>query len=139
MNRKEADARLAETRFDAISIAEHLNDQHGIRPEARDITDPKEMSPGTMNGWARRYGVDGYEDMDSDDLRKAIAARQKTCVLGDCPGVKTLQDAYNAHKATIVRVIAAVDEASPDGEPQAIQPRGLDVAALTGAVSRAGK
>ena len=127
---------LNPVRQDMMGIAAHMADEHGVRAENRDITDPEAIVvAGVAAAYAKRFAVE-----DGEDAQTMIESFQhRTCDLGeDCPGVDALQTAYDAaqRRRDILRA-ELPDDVTP-GPRQAVQPRGLDARAMFGVLERHG-
>ena len=92
-----------------VAVMQHFRHAHGVRPEAREKTNPATMESDRVRlAWSRRYlpsniylpFFDFYAGNDNafpDEIRERlnglIAARQESCGEADCPGLEGLQTA----------------------------------------------
>lgn len=138
-SRDEIHAELAPIRHDMIRISEHLNDEHGIRPDARETTAPQTIvESGRSAGWAKRYGGGLSLPADRDEQIRVIMAEQEVCSLSGCPGLDALQRAYENARTKRDALRDELPDIVKPGAVQTVQPKGLDATALIGVMSRHG-
>ncbi len=139
-----------------VGLQEHFRSEHGVRPEAREKTDPATMESDRVRlAWARRYlpeaqylpfldfygmNNNAFTDEARERLNGLIAARQENCADSTCPGLAGLQAAWaplhdevltlgsQVQLALAEEAGAAVAEAVEitTGDVQAITPEGLE-------------
>jgi hypothetical protein len=131
-SREEILPELLPIRRDLIAMAEHLNDQHGIRPENRDITDPRQMPEQSLRFWARRMGLGSFLEDDEQAVRSWADSRQQSCSTAGCPGVDELMRMWGIARERVEVLTLELPPDDPTAGPQTITPIGLSTDVVTG-------
>lgn len=131
-SRAEVLADLLPIRRDAIGMAEHLNEHHGIRPEDRPITTPDNMDEATLRRYTRRLGFERFVEADVEEMRVWASGRQTVCSEEGCPGVHELMRMWGIAHERIEVLQLELPPDDPTGLPQTVRPEGLSTDVVTG-------
>lgn len=141
LSRAEAQAKTRPIRENILQVANYLQVAHGVRPEARDQTDPASMDDKTLKRWSGVYGLElrgeNGELFTRDELVANAEDRQQNPpgLPDDAAPLDKVQAAYDELKAAQRAILDDLAEDADDvatGPAQTVVPKSISVDALSG-------
>ncbi len=141
-SRAEAQALTRPIRENILAVSNYLQVVHGVRPDAREKTDPGTMTAVRLNRWTVYYGLelrDGDGELFSEDALRANATERQEHPPGheSDADLNTLQATYDMLKARRQAILDDLDDDADDiatGPAQTVVPESLSVDVLTGMI-----
>ncbi len=139
-SRAEAQALTRPIRENILAVSNYLQVVHGVRPEAREKTNPDLMDLVPLRRWTVYYGLELRDEdgelFTEDELRANAVVRQyHPPGHDDDADLDALQAGYDMLKARRQAILDDLDEDADDiatGPAQTVVPESLSVDVLTG-------